>query len=156
MRRPESAEEEEGAEGALNAISGAIIGAAIEVHKALGPGLLESAYQACLERELVERGHRFERQRSFPLVYKGSEISRCFRLDMVVDEQVLVEIKAVKHLLPVHESQILSYLRLASLPLGLLINFHGATLKAGLRRFRLSAPSLPSVLSLLSTLNLRR
>ena len=145
MGRPESAEEEEGAEGALNAISGAIIGASIEVHKALGPGLLESAYQACLERELVERGHHIERQRSFPLVYKGSEISQWFRIDTVVDRQVLIEIKAVKHLLPVQEAQILSYLRLAGLPLGLLINFHGATLKAGLRRYRLSAPSLPSV-----------
>lgn len=156
MCRPESAEGEEGAEGALNAISGAIIGASIEVHKALGPGLLESAYQECLERELVERGHHVERQRFFPIVYKGSEISRWFRLDMVVDERVLVEVKAVKCLLPVHESQILSYLRLARLPLGLLINFHRATLKAGLRRFRLSAPSLPSVPSFLSTLNLRR
>jgi GxxExxY protein len=145
MRRPEGAEEEEGAEGALNAISGAIIGASIEVHSALGPGLLESAYQECLERELVERGHRVERQRFFRLVYKGSQISRWFRLDMVVDDQVLVEIKAVKQLLPVHDSQILSYLRLARLPLGLLINFHGATPQAGLRRFRLSAPSLPSV-----------
>ena len=145
MRRPEDAEEEEGAERSLNAISGAIIGACIEVHKALGPGLLESAYQACLERELVARGHRVERQRSFPLVYKGSTIRRRFRLDLVLDGQVLVEIKAVKHLLPVHEAQILSYLRLARLPLGLLINFHGATLKAGLRRFRFSAPSLPSV-----------
>ena len=142
--RPESAEEEEGAE-TLNSISGAIIGACIEVHKALGPGLLESAYQACLERELVARGHQVERRRFFPLVYKGSGSSRWFRLDMVVDEQVLVEVKAVKCLLPVHESKILSYLRLASLPLGLLINFHCATLKAGLRRFRLSAPSLPSV-----------
>jgi iron complex transport system substrate-binding protein len=105
---------------------------------------------------LVERGHHVERRRSFPLAYKGSEIRRCFRLDMVVDEQVVVEVKAVKHLLPVHESQILSYLRLSRLPLGLLINFHGATLKAGLRRYRLSAPSLPSVPSFLSTLNLRR
>ena len=122
-----------------------IIGAAIEVHKALGPGLLESAYQECLERELIERGHHVERQCAFPVVYKGAAIRRQFRLDMVVDGQVLVEIKAVKHLLPVHEAQILSYLRLAALPLGLLINFHCTTLIAGLRRFRTSVSSSPSV-----------
>jgi len=154
MWRPESTEGEEGTEGRVNRITGAIIGAAIEVHRALGPGLLESAYQECLERELVGRGHRVERQRSFPVVYKGAAIKRQFRLDMVVDEQVLVEIKAVKHLLPVHEAQILSYLRLASLPLGLLINFHCATLIAGLRRFRVSVPSSPSVPSTAKTHNL--
>jgi GxxExxY protein len=136
MSAAEGTEGEEGTEMTLNAITGAIIGAAIEVHKALGPGLLESAYQECLERELVERGHRVERRRSFPVVYKGAAIERRFRLDMVVDDQVLVEIKAVKHLLPGHEAQIVSYLRLARLPLGLLINFHCTTLVAGLRRFR--------------------
>ena len=145
MWRPKSAEGKEGTERALNGISGAIIGAAIEVHKALGPGLLESAYQECLERELIERGHHVERQRGFPVVYKGAAIKRRFRLDMVVDGQVLVEIKAVKHLLPVHEAQILSYLRLACLPLGLLLNFRNSTLTAGLRRFRTSVPSSPSV-----------
>jgi GxxExxY protein len=145
MSAAEGTEGEEGTEMALNRISGGIIGAAIEVHKALGPGLLESAYQECLERELIERGHHVERQRAFPVVYKGAAIKRRFRLDMVVDGQVLVEIKAVKHLLPVHEAQILSYLRLARLPLGLLINFHQTTLTAGLRRFRSSVPSSPSV-----------
>jgi len=136
MCAAEGAEGEEGTEMALNRISAAIIGAAIEVHKALGPGLLESAYQECLERELIERGHHVERQRAFPVVYKGTAIMRRYRLDMIVDGQVLVEIKAVKHVLPVHEAQILSYLRLTELPLGLLINFHCATLVAGLRRFR--------------------
>jgi GxxExxY protein len=145
MVAAEGTEAEEGAERELNRVSGAIIGAAIEVHRALGPGLLESAYQACLERELIERGHRVERQRSFPVVYRGTAIRRRFRLDLVVDGQVLVEIKAVKHLLPVHEAQMLTYLRLARLPLGLLINFHGPTLIAGLRRFRSSVPSSPSV-----------
>jgi len=145
MWRPEGAQGAEGAEGALNRITGTIIGAAIEVHRALGPGLLESVYQECLERELGERGHHVERQRAFPVRYKGAAIQQKFRLDMVVDGQVLVEIKAVKHLLPVHESQILSYLRLFGLPLGLLINFHCATLIAGLRRFRTSVPSSPSV-----------
>jgi GxxExxY protein len=84
---------------------------------------------------------------AFPVVYKGAAITRQFRLDMVVDGQVLVEIKAVKHLLPVHEAQIVSYLRLAALPLGLLINFHCTTLIAGLRRFRASVSSSPSVSS---------
>ena len=143
VTRESTEREEEGTEEGLNAISGTIIGAAIQVHRALGPGLLESAYQACLEREVVERGHRVERQRSFPIVYKGTMIRQVYRPDMVVDSRVLVEIKAVAHLLPVHEAQILSYLRLASLPLGLLINFHHATLKAGIRRFRFS-PSVPS------------
>ncbi|HEX7501450.1 MAG TPA: GxxExxY protein, partial [Polyangia bacterium] len=94
MSAAEGTEGEEGAEMALNAITGAIIGAAIEVHKALGPGLLESAYQICLERELVERGHHVDRQRSVPIVFKGTAIRRRFRLDMVVDGKVLVEIKA--------------------------------------------------------------
>jgi GxxExxY protein len=84
---------------------------------------------------------------AFPVVYKGATMRRQFRLDMLVDGQVLVEIKAVKHLLPVHESQIFSYLRLARLPLGLLINFHKPTLIAGLRRFRASVPSSPSASS---------
>jgi GxxExxY protein len=145
MGRPESTEGEEGTEMRMNEISGAIIGAAIEVYRALGPGLLESAYQSCLERELIERGHHVERQRAFPVVYKGTAIRRRFRLDMVVDRKVLVEIKAVKHLVPVHEAQILSYLRLSGLPLGLLINFHCTTLIAGLRRFRSSVPSSASV-----------
>jgi GxxExxY protein len=143
----EGTEGEEGTEMTLNAITGAIIGAAIEVHKALGPGLLESAYQECLERELIERGHQVDRQRSVPIVFKGTAIKRRFRLDMVVDGKVLVEIKAVKHLLPVHEAQILSHLRLGRLPLGLLINFHCTTLVAGLRRFRASVPSSPSASS---------
>ena len=147
MRRPENAEVREGTEADLNRLSGSIIGAAIEVHRTLGPGLLESAYQECLERELVERGHLVERQETFPVVYKGWPSKRRFRLDMVVDHCVLIEIKAVMHLLPVHEAQILSYLRLAGLPLGLLINFHAPTLVAGLRRFRRSVPSSPSVLS---------
>lgn len=137
------AEADAGMEAALNRISGSIIGAAIEVHKGLGPGLLESAYQACLERELVARGHRVNRQSRLPLVYKGELVRQQFCLDLIVDGRVLVEIKAVNGLLPVHEAQILSHLRLSGLPLGLLINFHGATLVAGLRPFRSSAPFPP-------------
>jgi GxxExxY protein len=139
--------EAEGMETDLNRVTGSIIGAAIEVHRELGPGLLESAYQACLERELVGRGHRLDRQCGIPLVYKRKVVRQQFRLDLIVDRWVLVEIKAVKCLLPVHEAQVLSYLRLARLPLGLLINFHGPTLISGLRRFRVSVPSSPSVTS---------
>jgi GxxExxY protein len=147
MGAAESTEGEEGTEMALNRISGSIIGAAIEVHRALGPGLLESAYHECLVRELLERGHHVGRERTIPVVYGGTVMRRRLRLDLVVDGQALVEIKAVKYLLPVHESQILSYLRLSGLPLGLLINFHYTTLIAGLRRFRSSVPSSPSVSS---------
>jgi GxxExxY protein len=145
MRAAESTERRESTEADLNRLSGSIIGAAIEVHRTLGPGLLESSYQECLERELTARGHRVERQPSFPLIYRDVVLRRRFRPDLVVDRIVLVEIKAVKHLLPVHESQILSYLRLSGLPLALLLNFHCATLIAGLRRFRGSVPSSPSV-----------
>jgi GxxExxY protein len=139
--------EEEG----LRQLSGAIIGAAIEVHRALGPGLLESAYEACLAYELTERGYAIEQQRLLPVLYKGVELDCLYRLDLVVEEQVLLELKVVERILPVHQAQILSYLRLSRLPLGLLINFHCATLKEGVRRFRNSHtnPS-PSALSALS------
>ena len=143
-------EEEEG--GGLNGLSGAIIGAAIEVHRQLGPGMLESAYQACLEFELTARGHSVERQKALPVTYKGSALDCTFRLDMVVDGKVLVELKSVERLLPVHRSQTLSYLRLSGLPLALLINFYGPTLREGVRRFRsflpnsaFSVSSVPSV-----------
>ena len=139
---------EDGGKG-LNGISGSIIGAAIEVHRQLGPGLLEGAYEACLGYELIARGHAIDRQKPLPIIYKGVSVDCAYRLDMVVDEQVIVEIKAVEHLLPIHQAQILSYLQLSGLPLGLLINFNGATLKQGVRRFRpfqpLSVSSVPSV-----------
>ena len=141
----EGTEKEEG----LNEISHSIIGAAIEVHRELGPGLLESVYEACLQFELCARGHRVERQRPLPVVYKGIAIDCAYRMDLVVDEYVVVEVKTVDQLLPVHEAQLLSYLRLSSLPLGLLINFHGETVKQGirrLRRFKTPSPSsLPSI-----------
>ena len=140
-------EEEDG--GGLKGLSGAIIGAAIEVHRQLVPGMLESVYEACLEFELTARGHSVERQKVIPVTYKGSALDCAFRLDMVVDGKVLVELKSVEHLLPVHRSQTLSYLRLSGLPLGLLINFDGATLRQGVRRFRpfqsISVSSVPSV-----------
>jgi len=146
-REEVTAREEEG----LRRVSGAIIGAAIEVHRTLGPGLLESAYEACLAYELTGRDLTVERQRSLLVVYKDVQLDCQYRLDMVVEGRVLLEIKAVERLLPLHQAQILSYLRLSRLPLGLLVNFHCATLKQGIRRFRSSHsnPS-PSALSALS------
>ena len=142
----EGAEGEEDG-GGLNGLSGAIIGAAIEVHRQLGPGMLESAYEACLEFELTARGHSVERQKALPVTYKGSVLDCLFRLDMVVDGKVLVELKSVERLLPVHRSQTLSYLRLSGLPLALLINFYGPTLKEGVRRFRSFPPTSSSCAS---------
>ena len=145
----EGTEDTEGGGEGLNGISGSIIGAAIEVHRQLGPGMLESAYQACLEFELTARGHSVERQKPLPVVYKGVAIDCAYRLDLVVDEQELVEVKAIEHLLPIHQAQIISYLRLSGLHLGLLINFNGATLRQGVRRFHpfqsASVSSVPSV-----------
>ena len=123
-----------GAPGALNRVSGAIIGAAIEVHRQLGPGLLESAYEACLERELTIRGLGVERQRMIPVRYRGLRIPRAYRMDFVVNRLVAVEIKAVDRVLQIHEAQLLSHLRLSNLKLGLLINFRVGLLKHGIKR----------------------
>ncbi|PYQ02138.1 MAG: GxxExxY protein [Acidobacteria bacterium] len=120
--------------GVLDDVTEQIIGAAIAVHQTLGPGLLESAYESCLAFELTERNLKVERQRSFPLIYKSMRIESAYRIDLVVQGSVIVEIKALEQLLPVHQAQLLSYLRLASLPIGLLINFHVASLKNGIRR----------------------
>lgn len=111
-----------------------IIGAAIEVHRALGPGLLESAYEACLAFELAERGLRVEQQKPLPVRYKSVQLECGYRLDLVVEQLVVVEIKAVGKLAPVHQAQLLSYLKLSELPVGLLINFHEKMLKDGIRR----------------------
>jgi GxxExxY protein len=120
-----------------NSITGAIIGAAIEVHKLLGPGLLESAYEECLVREFVLRSIPHERQKPVPVVYKDVKLECGYRMDLLVDKQVVVELKAVDCLAPVHEAIVLTYLRLAGCHLGLLINFNVATLKEGIRRFRI-------------------
>jgi GxxExxY protein len=118
-------------------LTGEIIGAAIEVHRWLGPGLLESAYEQALCHELVSRNVRFKRQVALPLDYKGVRLDCDYRLDLVVDNAVIIELKAVEKILPVHEAQILYYLRLSGLCLGLLINFHVHVLKDGIRRFAL-------------------
>jgi GxxExxY protein len=117
-----------------NELSNRIIGAAIEVHRHLGPGLLESAYEACLCRELAIRGIAFERQVPIPLNYKGLEVETAYRLDIRVERLVIVELKAVEKLEPVFEAQLLTHLRLANLWLGLLINFNVTVLKNGIKR----------------------
>ncbi|WP_301102641.1 GxxExxY protein [Propionivibrio sp.] len=108
----------------INTLSGEVIGAAIEVHRVLGPGLLESAYELALERELVLRDLRIERQKSVPLEYKGTALGDGFRIDLLVEGLLIVEIKAVESILPIHEAQLLTYLRLSDTRLGLLINFN--------------------------------
>ncbi|MCE9582507.1 MAG: GxxExxY protein [Planctomycetes bacterium] len=118
----------------LNEISEHVIGAAIEVHRAIGPGLLESAYDACLRQELKLRGLAVEPQRVLPIEYKGLKLDCGYRLDLLVEGQVVVEIKAVHALEPVHEAQLLTYLKLGGWKLGLLINFNVPLLKQGVRR----------------------
>lgn len=122
-------------EADLNRLSSEIIGAAIEVHRHLGPGLLESVYEHCLCKELANRRLSFERQVGVPIVYKGEPIdSDGLRLDVIVGGEIVVEVKAVERLIPIHESQLLSYLRLANRRLGLLLNFNVPVMKEGIRR----------------------
>ena len=111
-----------------------VIGAAIEVHRALGPGLLESAYETCLCHELGLRQIQFQRQLELPVVYKGMPLDAGYRLDIVVEHQLILELKAVDRLMPVHEAQLLTYLKLAKLHVGLLLNFNVPALKNGIRR----------------------
>jgi GxxExxY protein len=118
----------------LNRISSTVIGAAIEVHRALGPGLLESAYEECLCKELTIRGIPFEHQRPLPVEYKGVRVDCGYRLDLLVQDLVVVELKAVDELLPIHEAQLMTYLKLGGWHLGLLINFNVDVLKHGIRR----------------------
>jgi len=118
----------------LDQITESIIGAAIEVHRALGPGLLESAYEACLAFELVERGLKIERQKPLPVVYRGVKLDCGYRLDIFVENAVIMEIKVVDRLAPIHKAQLLSYLRLSSCKVGLLINFNVKVLKDGVVR----------------------
>lgn len=118
----------------LNRWSEAAIGAAIEVHRHLGPGLLESAYQQCLEHELGLRGIDFERQVDLPVTYKGVTLECGYRLDLVVGDAVVLELKAVEKLEPVHEAQLITYLKLSGYRLGLLVNFCVPVLKDGIRR----------------------
>lgn len=118
-----------------NQLTHAIIGAAIEVHKVLGPGLLESAYEECMARELSLSNLRFERQLPLPVVYKDVKLECGYRIDLLVERKVVVELKAVEALAPIHEAIVLTYLRLSGRKVGLLINFHVEVLKNGVRRF---------------------
>lgn len=118
-------------------LTNSIIGAAIEVHRNLGPGLLESIYEECLLYELRLRGHHVEQQKQLPVAYKNIQLDCGYRLDLIVENQVIIEIKSVQELLPIHEAQLLSYLKLSGISIGLLINFNVRILKEGIRRFKL-------------------
>ena len=118
----------------LNAVSGQVVDAALKVHRALGPGLLESAYEACLVHEMVKRGLKVRRQVNLPVEYDGVKLDAGYRIDVLVEEAVIVEIKAVDALQPVHKAQLLSYLKLSKKKLGLLLNFNVALMKDGIKR----------------------
>ena len=119
----------------INAITEAIIGAAIKVHSALGPGLLESAYEACLAHELRKAGFDVRSQVELPVIYDGVRVDLGYRIDLLVNDAVIVELKCVEKIAPIHEAQILSYLKLSKKRVGLIINFHVRHLKDGIKRF---------------------
>jgi GxxExxY protein len=118
----------------VNQVSGIVVNAAMRVHSVLGPGLLESAYQVCLEQELRKRGLRVEAQLGLPVVYEGEKLDLGYRIDLLVENLVIVEIKCVEAIHPVHEAQLLSYLRPSGKSVGLLINFYVARLRDGIKR----------------------
>ncbi len=118
-----------------NEISGAVIDATMKIHSALGPGLLESAYAACLKHELIKRGLKVACEVPLPVIYDGVRLDAGYRLDLVVEDTVVVELKAIEALAPIHQAQIISYLKLSGKPIGLLINFHTLHLKDGIKRF---------------------
>ena len=118
----------------LSDVTEKIIGAAIRVHRELGPGLLESAYEACLLFELTNAGLHVIRQKPLPVVYRGVTLDCGYRLDLVVENQIILELKTVEKILPIHEAQILSYLRLSGLKLGFIMNFHSEVLKNNIKR----------------------
>jgi GxxExxY protein len=122
----------------MNDLTEKIIGAAIEVHRSIGPGLLESAYEECLAREMCLQGLHFERQSPLPISYKGITLPCAYRLDFLVENVIVVELKAVDLLHPIHEAQLLTYLKLGRWPIGLLINFNVPILKNGIKRIVLN------------------
>jgi GxxExxY protein len=119
---------------AINSITESIISAAIAVHRELGPGLLESAYESCLVYELLQQGLTVERQKALPVTYRGVKIDCGYRIDLLVEDAVIVELKAVESIDPIHEAQLLSYLKLSGYQIGLLINFNVRMLKQGIKR----------------------
>lgn len=119
-----------------SSLTGKIIGAAIDIHRALGPGLLESAYEACLIYELRLRKLKVEAQKTMPIFYKDVMLDCGYRVDLIVEDQIIVEVKSVSSLVSIHEAQLLSYLKLSNCKIGLLINFNVKYLKQGIRRMR--------------------
>ena len=117
-----------------NNITKEIIGAAIDVHRELGPGLMASIYEECLSIELAQRNVSFEQQKIIPVIYKQQAIQSNFRVDLIVENKIIVELKSVEHLLPVHEAQLLTYLKATECKIGLLINFNVPVLKNGIKR----------------------
>ncbi len=120
--------------GELDEITGQIVGAAIDVHRALGPGLLESVYESCLEYDLIERKLNVQRQVALPVSYKQVKLESGYRVDLLVEKRVIVEIKSVEQIAPIHKAQLLTYLKLSNLKVGLLINFNVDILKKGINR----------------------
>jgi GxxExxY protein len=130
-------QEHQGVPADVDASARAVVDAGLKVHKALGPGLLESAYEHCLAYELASRGLIVRRQVALPIVYEGTRLDAGYRIDLLVNEQVIVEIKSVDTLTPLHDAQVLTYLKLSKLRLGLLINFNTPLFKQGVRRLAL-------------------
>lgn len=118
----------------FNKLTERVIGACIEIHRSLGPGLLESAYEECLCYELSQAGIKFERQKALPVHYKEVNLDCGYRLDLVIEQKLIVELKAVEQIAPIHEALLLTYLKLSALALGLLINFNVPVLKVGIKR----------------------
>ncbi|MEE4285536.1 MAG: GxxExxY protein [Mariniphaga sp.] len=118
----------------LNQITYEIIGAAYKVHSTLGPGLLESAYEVCLEYELLKKGFKVERQKPLPVIYEDVKLDAGYRIDLLVEDDVIVELKAVEEIAPIHQAQIMTYLKLSDRKLGLLMNFNVTNMKKGIKR----------------------
>ncbi len=137
----------ENREGEKDPLTQQVIGCAIEVHRNLGPGLLESTYEKCLAHELKLAGIAFTNQAAMPIDYKGITLDCGYRLDFLIDDYLVVELKAVEQLLPIHQAQVITYMKLAEAPVGLLINFNVKLLKDGIRRL-FPSPSLSSLTSL--------
>ena len=127
----------------IDRITKAIIGCAIDIHRALGPGLLESAYEACLVFDLAAKGFKVEQQKPLPVIYKGVKLDCGYRMDLVVDGEVVIELKSVDGLMPIHKAQLLSYLKLSKCMAGLLINFNVKILKDGIQRIVNKLPESP-------------
>ena len=119
----------------INILTCKVLGLAFEVHTQLGAGLLESTYETCLFHEIIEAGIKVERQKKLPIIYKGSKLDTDYRLDLLIDDRLIIELKSVEALLPVHSAQILTYMKLSNIKYGLLLNFNVASLKYGIKRF---------------------